>query len=417
MDGSFVPSTSRALVVVTPPPKRSGQPATPGICLNPLCPAGRSRRVLRIELGEPFRCPSCKGPLAAPQRTERNGVGHRVLLMAGIAALAMGGGLVAGISMSRQPAPAPADAEQTQAAVVAPPPPVRVPEKPVSVAPAVVAALPPGPAPVAPPAAVPPSIISQATLAARVMVPVRGDLRMERLAYAYPEPKVPQQPDHAFDPHPLAGGVPPYPDEYADTQRAGHVTADCDIQTNGIPVRCHVADARGGRAFGTAAVAWLTGGYVRFAPIVRDGEKVTERHRVVVDFPAPPPPPVVQPAPAPVVVAAPPAPAAQAVAAKAEPAPKGETRRFSPRPVAGGAPDFPEGYDDARHGEVVVGCLIDTEGVPSGCHVNAVKGGPLFGKMVLEWLNSGRVRYAPILRNGKASAENVVWTIAMQPPG
>jgi protein TonB len=115
------------------------------------------------------------------------------------------------------------------------------------------------------------------------------------------------------------------------------------------------------------------------------------------------PPPVV------VAVAQPPAP-------KPAAAPAGPSRGFSTSPVAGGAPPYPaELENDGRSGSVTVACRILEDGHPSGCRVVSARGGEPFKGAVLGWLNSGRVRYAPILHGGKPVAETHQWSVQFQP--
>jgi TonB family protein len=109
-----------------------------------------------------------------------------------------------------------------------------------------------------------------------------------------------------------------------------------------------------------------------------------------------------------------PAPPAPVVAT----APTGPTRGFVPRALTGGAPAYPAAYEmdgSGRNGRVTVDCRIDTNGAPSGCRVVSSSGGSRFGSSVLNWLGSGQVRFAPILRNGQATAETHQWSINFQP--
>jgi TonB family protein len=114
---------------------------------------------------------------------------------------------------------------------------------------------------------------------------------------------------------------------------------------------------------------------------------------------------------APQPAANPPAPIERAAFAE----PTGITRAFSPRVIAGGHPMFPHSYaDEDRTGSVTVRCTIDTSGAPANCGVERSEGGDDFGRSVLKWLDSGRVRFAPILRNGAPVAESHSWQIAFQ---
>jgi hypothetical protein len=98
------------------------------------------------------------------------------------------------------------------------------------------------------------------------------------------------------------------------------------------------------------------------------------------------------------------------------PVPSGPTRGFSTRPVAGGSPAYPSELEsDDRSGSVTVSCHIQADGRPAGCRAVSARGGEPFKGAVLGWLNSGRVRYEPILRNGKPVAETHEWTVQFQP--
>ncbi len=97
-------------------------------------------------------------------------------------------------------------------------------------------------------------------------------------------------------------------------------------------------------------------------------------------------------------------------------APHGADRPFHPVPIAGGAPDYPDAYaDEGRSGAVTISCTIQASGFPAGCHVLGVQGGGAFSGAVLKWLGSGRVRYAPILRDGQPIAETHQWSVTFAP--
>jgi hypothetical protein len=127
------------------------------------------------------------------------------------------------------------------------------------------------------------------------------------------------------------------------------------------------------------------------------------------------PPPTAAPAPPPkpqVVLSTPTPPRA------AEPAaPRGDDRPFHAAPVAGGAPVYPHAYEeDGRAGSVTISCTIQTSGFPSGCRVLNVQGGSAFSAAVIKWVSSGRVRFAPILRNGQPVAETHQWAVSFAAP-
>jgi outer membrane biosynthesis protein TonB len=96
----------------------------------------------------------------------------------------------------------------------------------------------------------------------------------------------------------------------------------------------------------------------------------------------------------------------------------GVSQPFSPRPVSGGGPAFPASDDYVgKAGQVTVSCRIQEDGHPAGCNVVAARGGTAFKSSVLKWLNSGRVRYAPILRNGQPVSEVHQWSVEFQGDG
>ncbi len=100
------------------------------------------------------------------------------------------------------------------------------------------------------------------------------------------------------------------------------------------------------------------------------------------------------------------------------PAIVGPTRGFLPQPAQGGAPSYPAAYEGGdRTGRVTVKCRIEASGSPTGCNVVASHGGRAFDMSVLNWLGSGRVRFAPILHNGQATAETHEWSVNFQPAG
>jgi TonB family protein len=98
-----------------------------------------------------------------------------------------------------------------------------------------------------------------------------------------------------------------------------------------------------------------------------------------------------------------------------EPAP-GEAV-FLPRPVAGGAPAYPEALaDDGRRGRVIVTCTIEADGRPTGCRATANQGGPIFATAALTWLRHGGVQYRPVMLDGTAQRSTQSWLITMTEP-
>jgi TonB family protein len=92
------------------------------------------------------------------------------------------------------------------------------------------------------------------------------------------------------------------------------------------------------------------------------------------------------------------------------------SRPFAAVAIAGGAPDYPDAYaDETRSGHVTVSCRIERDGSPHKCHIVESRGGAAFGKSVLKWLGSGRVRYQPVVRNGTPVAEAQQWSVNFVP--
>jgi hypothetical protein len=103
--------------------------------------------------------------------------------------------------------------------------------------------------------------------------------------------------------------------------------------------------------------------------------------------------------------------------APAPPAPRGEDRPFRAVPVSGGSPKYPLAYEDlGTAGAVTISCMIQASGFPAACHVVSVQGGSAFSSAVIKWVGSGRVRFAPILRNGEPVAEEHQWVVSFAAP-
>lgn len=85
-------------------------------------------------------------------------------------------------------------------------------------------------------------------------------------------------------------------------------------------------------------------------------------------------------------------------------------------PVAGGMPSYPLDYvRDGRFGEVSVTCLIESTGEPQNCRVRDYIGGRRFAEAVVNWLNTGNVRFKPAIHEGIAVAQERHWHIAFPP--
>jgi hypothetical protein len=91
----------------------------------------------------------------------------------------------------------------------------------------------------------------------------------------------------------------------------------------------------------------------------------------------------------------------------------GANHPFAAVAIAGGAPEYPELYDEAnRIGHVTVNCRIERDGSPHNCQVVNTQGGVAFGKSVMKWLASGRVRYQPVVRDGAPVAATQQWNVS-----
>ncbi len=336
---------------------------TPGRCGElDYCSIGQMRTVVRVGAGLPFVCPECGRPLR--QVADRSPASPRVKL-----AVLAGGvlALVALLVWLNQPAPRRhfvlTAANQLHAPVKALPVTAQpAPAKPVSSAPAVsepaapvhVAARPPAQAPVAPAAIAP-----AATASAPAAVPIQPVPPLLPARAAAPAPRVPPPNASAFVP-----------------RTGAKVRMDCSIDAAGMPSNC--------------------------VPI-----KDTVQ-------PATPPAASAGPAAAPKSPVEPPSAAASRRPAPAKQPPK--ERDASIVPVAGGEPPYPSDYvRDGRAGEVSVDCLIDEGGEPTRCKVRDVLGGRRFAEATVNWLNSGRIRFAPAMHNGHAVAEERHWHIAFPP--
>lgn len=440
---------------------------TPGFCANLAgCQVARSGAVLAIPLGLDFVCPGCGLLLLPPKPTTNRKISPMTVAGLGIAAVASVG-VVIGVAMrlTEQPptpvtaryvparagavpkavpvakamplaAPAPA-----QTAALAPPPPVPTAG---AAAPAAPAPMPSAAQPLTPALAQPAQAVPGPALPAPAMqvaaTPAKPAAQPQAIqvlqvpGVSAAAPAAPVQPDRPFNTVPVAGGLPAYPAALAADGRPGNVTVDCRIGADGRPSHCRVVQSNA-TPFAAATMDWLKSGTLRFAPIVHNGQPVTETHRwslrieesadarrsareAAAATPAPTPAPA--PAPAVAEVAAPARPQPP-IAAAPKPVAAAPTlapgdRPFSPRLLSRSAPDYPEQYADQNlDGRVSVSCMIDTGGRPNACHVLQVTGGRGFATSVEEWLHGGSVRFAPILRGGVPVAEEHSWTVEIHP--
>lgn len=79
--------------------------------------------------------------------------------------------------------------------------------------------------------------------------------------------------------------------------------------------------------------------------------------------------------------------------------------RIPPSPpvfTAKDSPAYPKEYrDSGAQAYVSVACVIQTDGIATGCHVVYLDGRPAFGQTVLDWLQNGQKRYRPATVNGE----------------
>ena len=340
--------------------------ARDGRCTNALyCSVASAEEIITLHDDDAFLCPKCgKGLQAATQQSGRAASGGVKLMALLAGGLALGGvALAAGFFVIGQhPASAPVAAPMARPAPAAALAPVPAPQ--VAAAGATPAAAPAAPAPahVVTPPAPPPQ-----QLAALVRSP------------APPGPA----------PQPVPTRAPPPTKPIAAREAPTKPIAAREAPAKPIPPPLTRAQQR------EAAAA---------------AAKLAAAAKPQPPPPAPRPPPVVK------TVALPPPPVAVAASPPAPAAPQGETPPFRAVPIAGGEPDYPQEYaDEARAGAVTVSCTIEPSGSPAGCHVVGVQGGNGFSRAVLQWLGSGRVRYAPVLRDGQPITEPHQWVVHFKP--
>lgn len=79
-------------------------------------------------------------------------------------------------------------------------------------------------------------------------------------------------------------------------------------------------------------------------------------------------------------------------------------------------PSYPPAYAElARPGQVSVNCTITLHGTPSGCAVLDERGGQHFADAVINWLQSGEVRYRPGIDAGRFVPAKLRYQVRFQP--
>jgi TonB family protein len=383
-----------------------------GRCTNDLyCSFASAKQNLQVPLESQFVCPQCGKPLSVPPPVKRAFTPGATLIISVLVVIGAGS-FAAGALLNRpaappafataaahaaipavvppRPAAAPASVPSppaSAAVVTAPPPalppPVTAPPKaaPHVTAPAVTvwaAPVAPTPAPVPPRPVPPPAVTPRAQTAppvqlAMAQTPATAQLQAQLQAQARLQADAARQAARQAEQDKRAAAA------QAAAQKQKLLQLQAQDQKRRALLAKAQADAQA-RAAAQAAAARQAG-----------QQAAPARLAAQQDAPKPAPPP---------------------------PAPKhtGETRGFSSVPIEGGTPAYPDAYEsDGRTGRVTVSCTISTSGSPGGCRVVASEGGVGFNNAVLGWLRSGRVRFAPILRDGKPQTETHSWSVNFQP--
>ncbi len=239
--------------------------STPGRCANlDYCTIGMQRILVEVPIGKPFICPECSGRLRPPSETGLRRPWVMPVLRVAILFLGIGLGTMQGYVWGRmQPKVTAAVANVSQGTV----------EK-VNAARAMLGlqklpaeSIRMAPSPPAPPAS------SETAPAKAAVVPL--------LVADRPYPRRTPSLD-AEDP----------PTHLADEQHFGQVVIDCTLGAIEVKPDCHASNIRGGDAFSSGAVAWLSGLSVQYAPGTRNGAPALLDHRwrvIFEDFSGAPP--------------------------------------------------------------------------------------------------------------------------------
>jgi hypothetical protein len=346
---------------------------TPGRCRDlDYCSIGQMRTLVRVPLGEAFVCPECGKPLRAPIAVNAP-LSRKRLVVWSVGTLGLFLLLYECMAPSgkKHRLDLAALQEQQQARIAAAARPVAA------------------PAPVKPPAALPPPLPVTPLAPAPVKPPARSPLPVAAApaptprapvaqVVATPEPKpAPASPPPAAAKPTVSGPTvtgptvsgPAAPSAAGNTVTPGaRVTMECSIDAAGVPSNC---------------------------AMVKDHEQPMPPHQ---PKPLPPPAPKPQPTPEPGIPGAPTESEASIV------------------PVAGGMPSYPLDYvRDGRFGEVSVTCVIESTGEPQNCRVRDYIGGRRFAEAVVNWLNSGTVRFKPAVHEGIPVAQERHWHIVFPP--
>jgi hypothetical protein len=288
------------------PPAQSQTLYVMGRCTNDLyCSLAAADQNVLIRMGDKFVCPQCGKALTTEKPTRPASPRRAIfitLCVIGFLAINACAFFIGRLLVSTRPA-------STSAITIITPPSVPPGASVASSAPPQaksVAAPPPHPAaaPVATPEpAPPPQPKAQATPAppapaaashatsdqTAAPTPHLNTAKPRRVVTQKPKapPAAPASPpliDAPFSAQTVAGGMPPYPERYADEGRTGEVTVNCTIEKTGAPTGCVLISQAGGAEFATTVMTWLASGAVRFAPIVKKGRVVFGKRQWTITF-------------------------------------------------------------------------------------------------------------------------------------
>ena len=101
---------------------------------------------------------------------------------------------------------------------------------------------------------------------------------------APPPPPAPKAavPDQEVSAKPIAGEPLKYPPRMLSSGREGYALVECTVDTTGKTSDCKLDEARGGDAFGDAAMDYVKS--ARYHPAIRNGQPVTEKRQWKIDF-------------------------------------------------------------------------------------------------------------------------------------
>jgi hypothetical protein len=117
-----------------------------------------------------------------------------------------------------------------------------------------------------------------------VFVPARATPRAN--PEAPPMADKPPDRNREFSADPTSSSEPSYPRALESEGSTGLVQVTCRIETDGTPVDCKGIAVEGSSKFRDAALSWLKSGSVRFAPILHNGQPVTEVQSWTIEFSA-----------------------------------------------------------------------------------------------------------------------------------